>query len=299
MTREKYLSELKSELRSLPEAEQVEALEYFKGYFEDADNDDEVMASLGTPQELAKTILERFVSVPEIYRPRENQDGHGSYGSFKDSEVRSLDISIGAAEAVITTGDSYSVEYKNMEAGDITVGLSGLGTLSIRNNATYRNFTFWMRKNNSEKVPPRILIKVPEDAKLDLFKVNLGAGTLTSSRLRLRAEKINLNVGAGNLVLDTVFGGSGKVACGMGNLEYTGTISGRVAADCGMGKLQMNLTGKESDYSFAASVGLGSVQFNKIQKNGIGKLSCSEKKPNHIEASCGMGLVKIDMRETV
>ena len=40
MTREKYLSELKSELRSLPDAEQVEALEYFKGYFEDADNDD-------------------------------------------------------------------------------------------------------------------------------------------------------------------------------------------------------------------------------------------------------------------
>ena len=298
MTREKYLAELKRELRSLPVAEQDEALEYFKGYFEDAENDEEVMASLGTPQELAKSILDRFVSVPDVYRPRENQEGHGSYGSFKDAEVRSLDISIGAAEAVIAVGDSYSVEYKNMETGDMTVGLSGLGTLSIKNNATYRNFTFWMRKNNSEKVPPRILIKVPENAKLELLKVNLGAGSITCSGLRLNAEKINLSVGAGNLVLGNIAGGSGKLACGMGNLEYTGTVSGKVKADCGMGKIHMNLTGNESEYSFSASVGLGSVQFNKIQKNGIGKLDCTEKKANHIEASCGMGLVKIDMKET-
>lgn len=297
MTREKYLAELRDALKSLPVAEQDEALDFYKGYFEDADNDEEVMASLGSPVELAKTILDRFVSVPEVCRPHENQDGHGTYGSFKDSEVRSLDISIGAAEAVIASGDSYSVEYKNMEAGDITVGLSGLGTLSIKNNATYRNFTFWMRSDS--KNPPRILIKVPSDARLDLFKLSLGAGSVTSSGLRLKADKIDLSVGAGNLVLGNIDGGCGKLSCGMGNLEYSGKVSGKVKTDCGMGKLQMNLTGKESEYSFAASVGLGQVQFNKIQKNGIGRLECPEKKANHIEASCGMGLVKIEMKETV
>ena len=65
MTREEYLNELKSSIMSLTTDEQAEAIEYYTDYFEEADDDEKVMRELGTPEELAKTIIEKFAKTVE------------------------------------------------------------------------------------------------------------------------------------------------------------------------------------------------------------------------------------------
>ena len=62
MTREEYLNELKSSILSLSNDEQIEAIQYYSDYFEEADDDEKVMRELGSPEELAKTIIEKFAN---------------------------------------------------------------------------------------------------------------------------------------------------------------------------------------------------------------------------------------------
>ena len=60
MTRERFLSELQKELNSLPIAEQQEAMDYYRAYFEDAEDDERVIEQLGSPEEVARNIKEKI-----------------------------------------------------------------------------------------------------------------------------------------------------------------------------------------------------------------------------------------------
>ena len=83
----------------------------------------------------------------------------------------------------------------------------------------------------------------------------------------------------------------------MGHLSYKGKVTGLVKAECGMGQIEMNLNGRQGDYSIEGKVGLGSIKFNSIKKDGFGSLVCTEKKDNHFSINCGLGEVKIKMEE--
>ena len=297
MTRERFLSELQQELNSLPVAEQKEAMDYYRAYFEDADDDEHVIEQLGSPQEVAQSIKEKIASVPSMRKQETNQENEGHYGEFSGSEVHSLEVSIGAAEVVITSGPKFSVEYKNIAPKNLSFGLSGLGKLTICNVASFSNFSFWMRKKDEDRTPARVLIRIPENIELDYVKLSMGAGSMITKTVSIKTKRLDLNVGAGNMLVTGINGGTGKIKCGMGNLEYKGILKGTITVDCGMGKLLMGLSGNEDEYSFEGTVGLGTIQFNKIQKDGIGKIECENKKQNHIRATCGMGLIKINMKE--
>ena len=60
MTRDEYMTALKNNIQSLTVDEQNEALQYYSDYFDDAGDDAKVMEELGTPEEVAKVIRERF-----------------------------------------------------------------------------------------------------------------------------------------------------------------------------------------------------------------------------------------------
>ena len=64
MTKEEYLNQLKMHLNALTQDELTEALQYYSDYFEEANDDQKVINELGTPEELAKIIIEKFANVP-------------------------------------------------------------------------------------------------------------------------------------------------------------------------------------------------------------------------------------------
>lgn len=72
MTRTEYLQQLDKYLHRLPEEDYQEAMDYFTEYFDEAgvDNEDQVMAELGTPKEAAQDILNA------IWEKQENQDSN-------------------------------------------------------------------------------------------------------------------------------------------------------------------------------------------------------------------------------
>ena len=59
MTRTEYLNQLEAYLMQLPQADRIEAMDYFKELFDDAgpEGEEELIASLGSPKEAAHDIL--------------------------------------------------------------------------------------------------------------------------------------------------------------------------------------------------------------------------------------------------
>ena len=60
MNKETFLKELEKRLRYIPAEDRADAIEYYEGYIQDMElaGDDDVVSKLGTPKEVAKTILD-------------------------------------------------------------------------------------------------------------------------------------------------------------------------------------------------------------------------------------------------
>lgn len=62
MTRTEYLTQLELYLKKLPEADRIEAMDYFRELFDDAgvEGEEELIASLGTPKAAAHEFYPIF-----------------------------------------------------------------------------------------------------------------------------------------------------------------------------------------------------------------------------------------------
>ena len=308
MTREEYLNELKSRIMSLSSDEQAEAIQYYSDYFEEADDDKKVMRELGTPEELAKTIIEKFANaLVDTKKSKQNEESETSsaenvagmsidalYYEFDKNKVRNISMDFGAAEVAIIEGSKYSIETRGITEENMNCYLNKEGTLVVGNLRRFY-LNFWSHDRRS-RIVPRILISVPKNASVEKFRIAIGAGKLNSKPLSLHCETGSLDVGAGTLVLEGLYGGRIDMRCGMGNLELKGSVTGCVNLDCGMGSVKLKLEGEPSDYSYDAKVGLGDFKFNGEKKSGVCQIYNNQKKENHFSVNCGMGSVHIDIK---
>ena len=307
MTREEYLNELKSSIMSLSSDEQAEAIQYYSDYFDEADDDEKVMRELGTPEELAKTIIEKFANALVDTKKAgegdsvddDSSDNAGSgnrsidalYFEFAKNKVVNLSMDFGAAEVALIEGDKYSIETRGLQEECINCYLNKEGTLVVSNNRRF-NLNFWSH-NRRSRIVPRILVTVPKNASVEKLRISVGAGKLVSRKISRSCQSGSVSVDAGNLVLDGIFGGKINVRCGMGNLEYKGSITGNINLDCGMGSVRLNLKGDPKTYSYDAKVGLGDFRFNDEKKSGVCQIYNNQKLENHFSVNCGMGSVTI------
>ena len=308
MTREEYLNELKSSILSLSNDEQIEAIQYYSDYFEEADDDEKVMRELGSPEELAKTIIEKFANALVDTKKtaegtsddeEESEKVSGSnersidalYYEFAPSKVTNLSMDFGAAEVALIEGDKYSIETRGLSEESLNCYLSKEGTLVVGNTRRF-NLNFWSHDRRS-RIVPRILVTVPKNASVEKLRISVGAGKLVSRKVSLSCHTGNVTVDAGNLVLDGIYGGRIDMRCGMGNLEFKGSIKGSVNVDCGMGNISIDLKGDEKTYSYDAKVGLGDFRFNNEKKSGVCQIYNNQKLENHFSVNVGMGSVAI------
>ena len=76
MTRTDYLTQLETYLNKLPEADRIEAMDYFKELFDDAgtEGEEELIASLGTPKEVAHDVLSNLLDKKVNEGPAQKND---------------------------------------------------------------------------------------------------------------------------------------------------------------------------------------------------------------------------------
>ncbi len=310
MTKKQYMTALKNNIQSLTLDEQKEALQYYEDYFEEAGNDKKVMEELGSPEEVAKVIRERFSNtlVEKEKKSAESDDEEetqtsGEFGryealyyEFKNSDVKNVEFSFGAAEVVMISGKKYSVETRGISKENLLCRIDTEKTLVVKNLNKLSGFNFFNHHDRPGRMVPRILITVPEGAELGRFKAAIGAGNFVTKDISISFEKGHIDVGAGNFVLKKIHGKELNMRCGMGNLNIEGSLAGVSNIDCGMGAIKLNLSGNACDYSYDAKVGLGDFKFNDEKRSGVCQVYASSRKQNHFSVNCGMGSVNILMK---
>jgi len=306
MTRDEYLTALKNNIQSLTIDEQNEALQYYSDYFDDANDDEKVMEELGTPEEVAALIREKcsnsLVKNEKAGEDDSDKNQGGSNGryealyyEFKNTDVKNVEFSFGAAEVVLIPGKKFSVETRGIAKNNLLCRIDGEKTLVVKNLNKLSGFNFFNHSDRPGRMVPRILISIPEDAKLGRFKAAIGAGNFVAKDISLSFEKGHIDVGAGNFVLKRVEANNLNMRCGMGNLNMEGSIKGKSNIDCGMGAIKLDLKGNSADYSYDAKVGLGDFKFNDEKRSGVCQVYASTRKENHFSVNCGMGSVNIKM----
>ena len=123
MTREEYLAELKLKLSSLSQDELNEAMQYYSDYFDEANDDEKVMAELGSPEELSKVIVEKFANVlvkTEDVKSEENDTKStvvttdALYFEFDKKAIKNVSFNFGAAQVVAISGSKFSFETSSI-----------------------------------------------------------------------------------------------------------------------------------------------------------------------------------------
>ncbi|AEE17463.1 DUF4097 family beta strand repeat-containing protein [Treponema brennaborense] len=208
--------------------------------------------------------------------------------TYSAESVRRLKLDIAAAEAQLVIGDRFSVQSANIPCA---VDFSD-GTLNIRTKHPRWNWLFKAPWKN-----PKIVVTVPPHAKLDSVSIEIGAGSLVSKNAEISCNSAKIEVGMGECILYNFTAAEyADIECGMGSMEIRGTITGSAKVDCGMGEINLYLYGDPQDYSYTASVGMGSVRVNTTELNGMGgKAQSPYRGKNDLEIDCGMGSINVQI----
>ncbi|MBR3808099.1 MAG: DUF1700 domain-containing protein [Lachnospiraceae bacterium] len=100
MTRQEYMHRLALALADVPQSEKDEALQYYNDYFDDAgaENEQEVMRSLGAPEKLAESIRAEFFSGKSGQEHTTYQD---SYAETTGDSEKSNKLSSGMIALIV------------------------------------------------------------------------------------------------------------------------------------------------------------------------------------------------------
>ena len=111
MNRDKYLNELDRYLKRLPQRDYESAVSYFREYFEDAgeENEQQVMAELGTPKEAAAEVLRNLLSESQGELQRETGKRRRIGDNVKMAVLAVLAAPIGVARAVASIAMIISI----------------------------------------------------------------------------------------------------------------------------------------------------------------------------------------------
>lgn len=192
-------------------------------------------------------------------------------------EIDDLDIKLKAANLEIKSGSELKVETDDDEVKTTWQG----NKLTVRDENSHWFFGH---------VDTHIIIYVPEDMKLEMVKVEAGAGQVVIERLV--ATRVDLDLGAGRTEIgELVASESAKVKSGAGALEIKGgelakldfnmgvgrasvrsRLMGDSKIDAGVGKLELTLLGVEDDYRVEVDQGIGGMTQEGISlRNPKGK----------------------------
>ena len=226
------------------------------------------------------------------------------------AEVKNIKFDIDAAELQVeASADSENIGVELLRGNEkyYSCFLDDT-TLTVSYDTRSHHF------NNS----PKIVVSIPKGASFDMVTINTGAMAGGMSFDEISCENMEINVGAGDFKaekltvlkkLEAVIGAGNveiedgeyrdvKLECGVGNLTFTGKVTGGIKGHCGMGEMEIELDGKETDYNYNISCGLGRIEINGTTYSD---LSGTKKTENAgavgtIDLDCGMGNIDVDFQ---
>lgn len=254
---------------------------------------------------------------------RDGQEGKMSWTSqktenfhFSWKDMKKIEIDADYAGILIeedTTGDKENlyidVEYrKKNPKRQLKVSMDG-NTLKIKDQGTWR-----IRNDESVRITMRVPKELMESGHLKEVKVDQDAGylhvntPLTAEEIQLdigagecfvaekitAAKKISAEVEAGQMDLSDLETEKLELSAGIGELFASQVQAEKIEIDCGIGSVEVEVAGRESDYSYEISCDVGNLEVGDHDYSGFGSERTIENPgKKKMKIDCGVGNVDI------
>ena len=245
-------------------------------------------------------IVQAFSMLADIFSDEKNLTGENKIHTLSDTEtIRNLEISIGAAELEIKSGEGFSVEsnHKYLKARVKN------GTLLIKEEIPFRF-------RNASGI--KIVLTIPENFTFDHIEMETGAGRLSVQTLRVK--KLQMELGAGEAVIEDltvtdeaeIQTGVGKfsvlgsriadldLGMGVGDVSLTTALSGDGELDCGIGNTEITFIGNKEDYCISVNKGIGTAQVDGTVVSNDSRIGNG---PRLVQINGGIGDIRITFTE--
>ena len=208
-------------------------------------------------------------------------------GNTVDMDFASdLEISLKYDELLIQEydGDKIRVNVANDAKNDVVV------------KETSGKITITDTRSGNVKKKKQIKVIVPSGKDFDTVSLGVDMGTI-DLECDLKVQELSVEVGAGE------FSGYGNITAAYCDLQVgAGTIDidqidvQKLNADCGAGEIDMVVTGKEKDYNYNLSCGMGEINLEDSEYSGIGieKTISNEGAKKDMVLECGMGEIDVE-----
>ena len=208
-------------------------------------------------------------------------------GNTVDMDFASdLEISLKYDELLIQEydGDKIRVNVANDAKNDVVV------------KETSGKITITDTRSGNVKKKKQIKVIVPSGKDFDTVSLGVDMGTI-DLECDLKVQELSVEVGAGE------FCGYGNITAAYCDLQVgAGTIDidqidvQKLNADCGAGEIDMVVTGKEKDYNYELSCGMGEIDLENSEYSGLGieKTISNEGAQKDMVLECGMGEIDVE-----
>ena len=208
-------------------------------------------------------------------------------GNTVDMDFASdLEISLKYDELLIQEydGDKIRVNVANDAKNDVVV------------KETSGKITITDTRSGNVKKKKQIKVIVPSGKDFDTVSLGVDMGTI-DLECDLKVQELSVEVGAGE------FSGYGNITAAYCDLQVgAGTIDidqldiQKLNADCSAGEIDMVVTGKEKDYNYELSCGMGEIDLENSEYSGIGieKNISNEGARKDMVLECGMGEIDVE-----
>ena len=208
-------------------------------------------------------------------------------GNTVDMDFASdLEISLKYDELLIQEydGDKIRVNVANDAKNDVVV------------KETSGKITITATRSGNVKKKKQIKVIVPSGKDFDTVSLGVDMGTI-DLECDLKVQELSVEVGAGE------FSGYGNITAAYCDLQVgAGTIDidqidvQKLNADCGAGEIDMVVTGKEKDYNYDLSCGMGEIDLENSEYSGLGieKTISNEGAQKDMVLECGMGEIDVE-----
>ncbi len=251
---------------------------------------------------------------------RGEEDIEFGLGDYDESgnmeEVKSIRMEFGYGEVRFVTGDELRIRGTNVADDDVDSYMEG-DTWVFRYDDERDGWGGWFLWGVGFRwrEQPQFEVTIPEgfaarDISLtldagtlyaeelsgDTIDVEVGAGTYTIREVSA-VDKLSVEVGAGEMVIDNMRVGDVEMDCGAGRIDAEGSILGNAEVDCGIGEVDVNVDGDPDQFNYKVDCGLGEVRINDQSY----KVSASVDRENGADhdfvVKCGVGSVDVDIEQ--
>lgn len=222
--------------------------------------------------------------------------------------VSKLDIEVDTLDVDIVAGEEYAIDIRYKDTEDVFYEVRD-GKLTIKQE-DHMEWTMFGREGKKGEA----IIYLPKEAFIEKLELDMGLGS--NKIADIQVDKLELDCGMGsidinNLVINKGYieGGMGEiratdiksnglnVSMGMGSIDLRGDLKGITDIEGGMGELSLTTLGKETDYDYDLSKGMGEISINGRRNNSFEDLRENNGADNKIIIEGGMGSITVNTED--